>query len=98
MTSTRKINLSMSECDNREMRLGTITSWDGSASELTKASDYEERSAEKQQKCCGKRGRACQLCELNMPFSQETTCINEYRSCQKTQAAADNKHIKYKPS
>ncbi len=80
--STRKINLSMSECSNREMRLGTITSWDGSASELLKASDYEDRSAKKTDKCCGKRGRACQLCELNMPFSQETTCAHAMVACQ----------------
>ena len=39
----RTINLDMTACDNREMRIGSITSWDGSASELVAASNYEER-------------------------------------------------------
>ena len=75
--AVRKINLNMAECANREMRLGTITSWDGKASELAEVSEYSERS-----KCCGKGGRACSLCELSMPFSQETTCAHAMVACQ----------------
>lgn len=32
----KKINLDMTSIENREMRLGTITSWDGKASEWRK--------------------------------------------------------------
>ena len=39
----KKINLEMSSVENREMRLGTIIAWDGQASELVEASDYDTR-------------------------------------------------------
>jgi nitrogenase molybdenum-iron protein alpha chain len=39
-----KINLDITSVNNREMRLGSITSWDGSASELASASGYDIRS------------------------------------------------------
>ena len=73
----RTINLDMSECENREMRIGSIISWDGKASELVEASDYDKRSSgERKKGCCGGGGKACQLCELHMPFSQQTMCAN----------------------
>ena len=79
----RTINLDMSACDNREMRIGSITSWDGSASELVEASDYEQRSkGEKRKGCAGGKGKMCQLCELHMPFSQQTMCANAIVGCQ----------------
>ncbi len=79
----RTINLDMSECENREMRIGSIISWDGSASELIEASDYEQRGRkEKRGGCQGGKGKACQLCELNMPFSQQTMCAHGIVACQ----------------
>ncbi len=79
----RTINLDMTACENREMRIGSITSWDGSASELVEASNYEQRGkGEKQKGCAGGKGRLCQLCELNMPFSQQTMCANAIVGCQ----------------
>lgn len=79
----KTINLDMSECNNREMRIGSIISWDGKASELVEASHYEQRSRhEKKHGCHGNGGKACQLCELNMPFSQQTMCANAIVACQ----------------
>ena len=46
----RTINLDMTACENREMRIGSITSWDGSASELVEASNYEQRGKGKSRK------------------------------------------------
>ena len=58
----RTINLDMTACDNREMRIGSITSWDGSASELVAASNYEERGkGEKKKGGAGGKGKLCQL-------------------------------------
>lgn len=76
----KKINLDMTSIENREMRLGTITSWDGKASELLEASNYNERSQEKKGGC-GSR-KACKLCELNMPLNQQTMCANAIVECQ----------------
>lgn len=79
----KTINLDMSECENRETRIGSIISWDGKASELVEASDYDRRSSgERKKGCCGNGGRACQLCELHMPFSQQTMCANAIVACQ----------------
>ncbi len=79
----KTINLDMTECNNREMRIGTIISWDGSASELVEASEYESRSQGTRKKGCpGGGGKACQLCELKMPFSQQTMCANAIVNCQ----------------
>ena len=47
----RTINLDMTECENREMRLGTIIAWDGSASELVEQSNYDSRSQRKGSGC-----------------------------------------------
>lgn len=79
----KTINLDMTECNNREMRIGTIISWDGKASELVEQSNYEQRGRhEKRQGCPGNGGKACRLCELNMPFSQQTMCANAIVACQ----------------
>lgn len=76
----KKINLDMTSIENREMRLGTITAWDGKASELLEASNYNERSQGKKG-CCGSK-KACKLCELNMPLNQQTMCANAIVECQ----------------
>ena len=75
----------MVEVENREMRLGSIISWDGSASELVANSNYESRSRNKKenQGACGeKKGKGCKLCELNMPFNQQTMCAHSIVGCQ----------------
>lgn len=77
---SKKINLDMTSIENREMRLGTITSWDGKASELLEASNYNERSQGKKG-VCGSR-KVCKLCELNMPLNQQTMCANAIVECQ----------------
>ncbi|MBR2175890.1 MAG: nitrogenase [Clostridia bacterium] len=80
----KTINLDMTECNNREMRIGTIISWDGKASELVEASNYEQRSKHEKHHhgCPGGKGKACQLCELSTPFSQQTMCANAIVACQ----------------
>jgi nitrogenase molybdenum-iron protein alpha chain len=72
----KKINLQLASVDTREMRLGTITSWDGSASELVEASKYEARGS------CGGGGKGCRLKELKMPFNQQTMCSHAIVACQ----------------
>lgn len=72
----KKINLNLDTVENREMRLGTIVSWDGMASELVELSRYEERG-----RCCGS-GNGCCLCELSMPFNQSSMCTNSISACQ----------------
>jgi nitrogenase molybdenum-iron protein alpha chain len=80
----KKINLNLTSVDNREMRLGSIISWDGSASELVEASKYEIRGQKKTEGggCAGGRGTGCKLCELNMPFNQQTMCSHSIVGCQ----------------
>jgi nitrogenase molybdenum-iron protein alpha chain len=86
----KKIDLTISSVDTREMRLGTITSWDGSASELAGASKYEARGRRRAGEgdgCggCGERrggGGVCRLQELKMPFNQQTMCNHAIVSCQ----------------
>ena len=80
--SKKTINLNITEVENRETRLGTITAWDGSATELWKESNYELRSQRKQGGC-GKQ-KACRLCELNSPLNQQTMCANAIVECQKS--------------
>jgi len=77
------INLGMSTVENREMRLGTITGWDGKASSLVEESNYVERSRNKQGKNsgCGTKSY-CKLCELNSPLNQQTMCANAIVECQ----------------
>ncbi len=76
----KKINLKLDTVENREMRLGSIISWDGKASELVELSRYEERALKR--RGCGKSGGGCRLCELEMPFNQPSMCANSIVSCQ----------------
>lgn len=78
--SKKTINIELTEVDNREMRLGTITAWDGSATELWKESNYELRSQRKNG-CAGNQ-KACRLCELDSPLNQQTMCANAIVECQ----------------
>ncbi|BAH05989.1 nitrogenase component 1 [Clostridium kluyveri] len=78
--SKKTINLNLTEVENRETRLGTITAWDGSATELWRESNYELRSQRKHDGC-GKQ-KACRLCELNSPLNQQTMCANAIVECQ----------------
>lgn len=79
----KKINLDTNNVENREMRLGSIISWDGSASELIEESDYENRiNRRKSNSNCSGKGKGCSLCELNTPFNQQTMCANAIVECQ----------------
>ncbi len=53
----------MTTVENRELRLGTIIGWDGSAKDLIKQSAYDERSLKKHGGCPAK-GQGCRLCEI----------------------------------
>ncbi len=87
----KKLNLEMSAVENREMRLGTITGWDGKASSLVEESGYVERAIKFQEKnegkasgcgsACGTK-KICKLCELNSPLNQQTMCANAIVECQ----------------
>ncbi|MDR1135933.1 MAG: nitrogenase [Clostridiales Family XIII bacterium] len=83
---TKALDLKLANVDSREMRLGSIISWDGSASELVEISQYEQRSRKHSGSgCgvpCGERGKSCRLAELNMPFSQQTMCAQSIVACQ----------------
>ncbi|MBQ8060231.1 MAG: nitrogenase [Prevotella sp.] len=76
-----RINLNMTTVKNRELRLGTIIGWDGSAKELIEQSAYDERSIKKHGGCSG-AGKGCRLCELQSPLNQETMCSNAIVQCQ----------------
>ena len=76
----KTINLDMTAVENREMRLGTITAWDGSATKLWKESNYELRSQRKHGE--GDKQKTCRLCELNSPINQQTMCANAIVECQ----------------
>lgn len=81
----REIDLNIVDVENREMRLGSIISWDGSAEELVENSRYEIRSRDKRKSvdgCGGKKEKGCRLCELNMPFNQQTMCSHSIVGCQ----------------
>lgn len=57
----REIDLNIVDVENREMRLGSIISWDGSAKELVENSRYEIRSRDKRKSvegCAGKKKKA----------------------------------------
>lgn len=77
----KQINLALDTVENREMRLGSITSWTGTASDLVMQSNYEGRSLIKREFDCGKKN-GCRLCELEMPFNQQSMCANSIASCQ----------------
>lgn len=74
----KKINIQMTTVENRELRLGTIIGWDGSAAELIEQSDYAARSIKKHGGC--KSG--CKLCEVQSPLNQQTMCSNAIVQCQ----------------
>ena len=59
--ATKRINLDLPSVENRELRLGTIISWNGTTGDLLKESDYEGRSEKNSGKggCCGKKGEGC---------------------------------------
>ncbi len=77
----KQINLALDTVENREMRLGSITSWTGTASDLVMQSNYEGRSLIKREFDCDKKN-GCRLCELEMPFNQQSMCANSIASCQ----------------
>ena len=56
----KNIRLDLETVENREMRLGSIISWDGKASELVELSRYEERALRHQGGCpnAGKAAKA----------------------------------------
>ncbi|MFD2233167.1 nitrogenase component 1 [Phaeospirillum tilakii] len=63
------INLKHPEAETREQRLGTITQWEGSASELARDSAFTAG--------CGNAGRGQggkRLCERDSPFTQASMC------------------------
>ena len=76
---SKNINLNMTTVENRELRLGTIIGWDGSAKELIEQSAYDERSLKKHGGCPVK---GCRLCEIQSPLNQETMCSNAIVQCQ----------------
>ena len=79
----RVINLDMGTVETREMRLGAIIGWDGSAKELIKQSAYDDRRDGKKGNGCGKGcGSGCKLCEIASPLNQETMCSNAIVQCQ----------------
>ncbi|WP_287824069.1 nitrogenase component 1 [Clostridium sp.] len=82
MAKTKKINLDFVDVENREKRLGTITAWDGSASDLVKESNYQIRALKRGKSCGGEKGKGCKLCELKMPFNQQTMCSQSIVACQ----------------
>lgn len=82
MAKLKKINLDFVDVENREKRLGTITAWDGSASDLVKESNYQIRALKKGKGCAGEKGKGCKLCELKMPFNQQTMCSQSIVGCQ----------------
>ncbi|WP_434735233.1 nitrogenase component 1 [Clostridium sp.] len=78
----KSINLSLVDVENREKRLGTIIAWDGKASGLVKESNYQARALKRKNKCSGEAGEGCRLCELKMPFNQQTMCSQSIVACQ----------------
>jgi nitrogenase molybdenum-iron protein alpha chain len=82
MGKERKINLDLPDVENREQRLGTIIAWDGSASDLVLESNYQSRSRKKGSGCSSERAKGCRLCELKMPFNQQTLCSQSIVACQ----------------
>lgn len=70
-----KLKLDAPEVEIREARLGTIIAWDGSASELSRQSDYKGRG-------CGNPSGSCKLCEIEGPFAQGSGCSEEMVECQ----------------
>jgi len=72
------VSLNSSVVESREQRLGSIVSWEGSASELSKASGYSRGD------CSGCPSGGKRLCEqeLNLPFTQGMSCSEMMVECQ----------------
>lgn len=81
MIKEKRINLDLEYVENREKRLGTIIAWDGAASGLIEQSNYQARALKKGG-CTGNKGAGCKLCELKMPFNQQTMCTQSIVACQ----------------
>ncbi|GHU54665.1 nitrogenase [Clostridia bacterium] len=80
-----KVKLDLVNVENREDRLGSIISWDGSASRLAELSKYEARAQKKNRACggCGENaGGYCRIQEFDMPFNQQTMCSHSIVACQ----------------
>ncbi|AIQ63028.1 nitrogenase [Paenibacillus stellifer] len=74
-----KINLKMTEVQNRERRLGTIIAWNGTASDLHTQSGYQRRGSG----CKTKTNKdGCRLCEAKGPFTQGSVCSEQMVECQ----------------
>lgn len=71
----KRINLTTTAVENREQRLGTIIGWDGNADILVEESGYAR-------KCAGRKGKACELCEVRGPFTQGSVCSEQMVECQ----------------
>ena len=65
------INLRTPQAETRDQRLGTITQWDGRASQLAKDSAFTFGCG----RDCGPGGK--RLCELNSPYSQASMCAEQ---------------------
>ncbi|MDP4178282.1 MAG: nitrogenase component 1 [Bacillota bacterium] len=76
----KKLNLNIADVENRERRLGTIVTWNGTASNLVKSSDYESRGNGERKKCGSQKG--CKLCKDAGPFTQGTSCSGSMVDCQ----------------
>lgn len=70
------INLKTPVVESREQRLGTITAWDGKASELAEQSGYAHGDCSR----CGKKAR--KICEIQGPFTQGSVCSEMMVECQ----------------
>jgi nitrogenase molybdenum-iron protein alpha chain len=62
------LNLKTPQAETREQRLGTITQWEGNASQLARDSAFTHGCS----KGCNNGGR--RLCEASTPFSQASMC------------------------
>ena len=73
----KKIDLSITQVEKREQRLGTIIAWTGKASELEAQSAYKNRG-----EGCKGCGDGCKLCEIKGPFTQGSVCSEQMVECQ----------------
>lgn len=73
----KKIDLSITQVEKREQRLGTIIAWTGKASELETQSSYKKRG-----EGCRGGGDGCKLCEVKGPFTQGSVCSEQMVECQ----------------
>jgi nitrogenase molybdenum-iron protein alpha chain len=66
------INLRPAAVETREQRLGTITAWDGRASDLAEQSGFSRGDC-----AAGCSGKGSKICELEGPFTQASTCAEQ---------------------